>query len=138
KAGDFSLNGHQTGSKARSAARSRRVLAGVALLWLAALGVVGGIAAWYLWPRPTPVQVTTMPPRPAAWPSTLDLGMSSGPDGAAEMRSTAAFGFRYQYLAGGVNTGNGWATWNPDGSFVTSYVRDSSEHGMATVFTYYM
>ena len=32
------------------------------------------------------------------------------------------FGFRYQYLAGGVNTGNGWATWNTNGQFVT-YVR---------------
>ena len=30
-----------------------------------------------------------------------------------------AFEFRYQYLAGGVNTGNGWATWNTDGQFVT-------------------
>jgi len=34
----------------------------------------------------------------------------------------AAFGFRYQYLAGGVNTGNGWASWDKDGSFV-KYVK---------------
>ena len=26
---------------------------------------------------------------------------------------------RYQYLAGGVNTGHGWATWNPGGSFAS-------------------
>ena len=41
------------------------------------------------------------------------------------MRATAPYGFRYQYLAGGVNTGNGWATWNPDGAFATYYIRES-------------
>jgi hypothetical protein len=37
--------------------------------------------------------------------------MSDGPGGAAAMRAVAPFAFRYQYLAGGVNTGSGWATW---------------------------
>jgi hypothetical protein len=114
------------------------MVAGVGLLWLAALGVVAGVAVWLLWPHPTPAQVKTMPPLPRSWPTTLQLGMSSGPDEAAQMQSTAAFGFRYQYLAGGVNTGNGWASWNKDGSFVTDYARDSNQHGMLPVFTYYM
>ena len=47
--------------------------------------------------------------------------MADSPGGASALRRTAPFGFRYQYLAGGVNTGQGWATWNPDGSFVTLY-----------------
>src|SRR5262249_6949254 len=111
---------------ARPAARRRLLLAGLGLLWLAAIVAVVGVAAWLLWPHPTPAQVTTMPPLPRGWPTTLQLGMFSGPDEARQMQATAAFGFRYQYLAGGVNTGNGWAAWNPDGSFVTSYVRDSS------------
>ena len=43
-----------------------------------------------------------------------------------------------QYLAGGVNTGSGWATWNPDGSFASMYVQDSWAHGVVPVLTYYM
>jgi hypothetical protein len=48
------------------------------------------------------------------------------------------FGFRYQYLTGGVNTGKGWATWNENGSFVTRYIRDSVAHKVIPVFPYYM
>ena len=33
--------------------------------------------------------------------------------GAPALRPGVPVGFRYQYLSGGVNTGNGWATWNP-------------------------
>ena len=53
------------------------------------------------------------------------------------MRAVAPYGFRYQYLAGGVNTGNGWATWNSDGQFVTYYIQDSVANGIVPVFTYY-
>jgi hypothetical protein len=49
-------------------------------------------------------------PLPAGWPAQLELGVSDGPGGAAAMMATAPFRFRYQYLAGGVNTGSGWAT----------------------------
>jgi hypothetical protein len=44
---------------------------------------------------------------------------------------------RYQYLAGGVNTGAGWATWNPDGTFVTRYVDESIAAPVIPVLTYY-
>jgi hypothetical protein len=37
-----------------------------------------------------------------------------------------------------VNTGQGWATWNPDGSFASMYVQDSWSHGTIPVLTYYM
>jgi hypothetical protein len=53
------------------------------------------------------------------------------------MQATAPFGFRYQYLAGGVNTGKGWATWNPDGTFVTAYIQESVARGIIPVFSYY-
>src|SRR4051812_35011348 len=62
-----------------------------------------------------PAYAVGLPPLPNQWPATLQLGMSSSPGDAAKMKSTAPFGFRYQYLAGGVNTGSGWATWNPSG-----------------------
>ena len=54
------------------------------------------------------------------------------------MRSTAPFAFRYQYLAGGVNTGNGWATWNTNGDFARFYIQDSAASGIIPVFTYDM
>jgi hypothetical protein len=78
-----------------------------------------------------------LPAAPAGWPSTLQLGMMDGPGGGAALRATAPFGFRSQYLAGGANTGNGWATWNPNGDFVTYYIQDSARHGMLPVFDYY-
>ena len=64
--------------------------------------------------------------------------MTDEPDGAAALRAAAPFGFRYQYLSGGVNTGQGWSTWNPGGSFASMYVRDSWSHGITPVFSYYM
>jgi len=79
-----------------------------------------------------------LPPLPAAWPHTLQLGLTDSPGGAAALRKAAPFGFRYQYLAGGVNTGQGWSTWNPNGTFASMYVADSWSHGEIPVLTYYM
>ncbi len=74
---------------------------------------------------------------PPGWPSTLQLGVADSPGGAAAVKAKTNFGFRYQYLAGGVNTGNGWATWNANGDFVRYYVQDSVANGITPVFTYY-
>ena len=79
-----------------------------------------------------------LPPLPHGWPETLQIGLSDPPGGAAALRASAPFGFRYQYLAGGVNTGHGWATWNPDGTFASMYVQDSWAHKTVPVLTYYM
>ena len=80
----------------------------------------------------------TLPNPPAAWPfTTLQLGFADSPDGASALAKTG-MKMRYQYLAGGVNTGGGWATWNTNGAFVTSYVQDSVAHGVLPVFPYYM
>jgi hypothetical protein len=78
-----------------------------------------------------------LPPLPHGWPKTLQLGLTDSPGGAAALRKSASFGFRYQYLAGGVNTGQGWSTWNPDGSFASVYVQESWSHGETPVLTYY-
>jgi hypothetical protein len=77
-------------------------------------------------------------PLPAAWPKQMELGMADAPGGAATMKSTAPFAFRYQYLAGGANTGGGWATWNTNGDFAKFYIQDSMANGIIPVFTYYM
>ena len=79
-----------------------------------------------------------LPPLPTHWPRTLQIGLADSPGGAAALRRAAPFGFRYQYLAGGVNTGQGWSTWNPDGAFASMYVQDSWVHNVIPVLTYYM
>lgn len=79
-----------------------------------------------------------LPPLPHGWPTTLQLGLTDSPGGAAALRAKAPFGFRYQYLAGGVNTGQGWSTWNPNGTFASMYVQDSWSHHVIPVLTYYM
>jgi hypothetical protein len=72
----------------------------------------------------------------AALTATLALGLASQPGTAAHVRADHAT-WRYQYLAGGVNTNNGWSHWNPDGTFVSRYVRESRVHGVTPVLTYY-
>ena len=74
---------------------------------------------------------------PATAHARLELGLGNSPGGAAAMRHAAPFGYRYQYLAGGVNTGRGWATWNPRGTFVTRYIDESVKAHITPVFTYY-
>jgi hypothetical protein len=73
----------------------------------------------------------------AGWPHHLALGVSDSPGDAQALRAHARVDMRYQYLAGGVNTGHGWATWNLNGSFVTRYVDESFAAHIIPVFTYY-
>ncbi len=82
-------------------------------------------------------RTSSLPPLPAGWPHTLQLGLADAPGGAAALRRAAPFRFRYQYLAGGANTGQGWSTWNENGSFVTRYDAESWANGQIPVFSYY-
>ena len=92
---------------------------------------------WYVTVPGAP-PVGSLPPLPARWPShSLEIGMADGPNTAAAMLATAPFGFRYQYLAGGVNTGQGWTTWDSGARFPTYYIQDSARNGIAPVFSYY-
>jgi hypothetical protein len=102
---------------------------------LLSLVIVGAFVAIVAAPATgAPTAVAT----PPGWPAVLQLGMSSAPGDAATMKATAPFTMRSQYLAGGVNTGSGWATWNPNGTFVTNYAQESQAQGMRSVFDYYM
>jgi hypothetical protein len=76
-------------------------------------------------------------PVPAGWPHHLAVGAADSPGDAHALRAHSGADMRYQYLAGGVNTGHGWATWNPDGSFVSMYVRESIAAHTIPVLTYY-
>jgi hypothetical protein len=93
------------------------------------------------WEPPGPAgegEPRELPPVPPDWPGVVELGMSNGLGEIGTMLDTAPFGLRYQYLAGGVNTGDGWAEWTPDGSFVTNYAAESTREGVISVFSYYM
>jgi hypothetical protein len=94
---------------------------------------VVGLAAILLLAGSAHAATTKLPPLPARWPHTLQIGLSESPG-----KVWQPLGFRYQYLAGGVNTGQGWSTWNPDGTFVTRYEQESWAAHQIPVFTYYM
>ncbi len=75
---------------------------------------------------------------PSASAANLQLGAADQPGGAEALKREARVAMRYQYLAGGVDTGNGWATWNEDATFVSRYVTESRRAGVLPVLTYYM
>lgn len=112
----------------------------LALLLIAALMPSLGIEPFA--PVPAAHAQAGLPALPDGWPTTLPLGRTDGPGGAAAMKAKAPFGFRYQYLSAGVNTGYGWQYWQganeAPGMFVTRYVDESVAQGITPVFTYYM
>ncbi len=84
-----------------------------------------------------PAAAPHLPPLPSKWPATLQLGLANPPGEAVALARTTGIGLRAQYLSGGANTGKGWATWNPRGTFVSRYVRESIDSGTTPVFTLY-
>jgi hypothetical protein len=74
---------------------------------------------------------------PLGWPHHLVLGAADSPGDAHRLQQRTHLDARYQYLAGGANTGHGWATWNPGGTFASMYVRDSIRAHVLPVLTYY-
>jgi hypothetical protein len=120
--------------------RGRPARAGLARLSaafaaLAALAAPGGPAA---------AQGGTVP---TGVPSTFMFGLAAHPtDGQVGptfdnitwlKNSGTRWDACYQYLAGGVNTGSGWATWNSDGYFATKYLEEADAAGYLPVLTYY-
>ena len=80
---------------------------------------------------------------PGALPSHFSFGIMDSPGGTGYlngMRTSngTSWDYRYQYLAGGVNTNQGWETWNtPAGAFATYYMQDSGSSGYIPTFVYY-
>src|SRR5690348_10407695 len=48
---------------------------------------------------PAEAAPAALPSLPPGWPGTLQVGLADAPGGAAAMKATAPYGFRYQYLA---------------------------------------
>jgi len=76
-------------------------------------------------------------PIPLGWPNHFALGVADSPGDAQQLVRHAPLDLRYQYLAGGVNTGTGWATWNANGTFASMYVDESVAAHAIPVLTYY-
>ncbi len=99
-------------------------------------GVVGGTSQ-------TGGSPQTLPAVPAAMPTHFAFGVASGLGGVGllnDMRghNGTAWDYRYQYLAGGVNTGQDWETWNsPTGQFASYYIDESASNGYTPAFVYY-
>jgi hypothetical protein len=74
-------------------------------------------------PPPSPPPRPTTPPNaiPSGLPTRLGIGLAASPNDlspAGWVASTGVpFDYAYQYLAGGVNTGQGWQTWNTAAQF---------------------
>jgi hypothetical protein len=85
----------------------------------------------------------TPPPKQPGGINHFAFGVDNAPGNVQymnDMRSKngAAFDYRYQYLAGGVNTGNGWETWNsPAGQFATYYIQESANNKYIPALVYY-
>ncbi|MBI3857768.1 MAG: hypothetical protein HY293_18965, partial [Planctomycetes bacterium] len=74
---------------------------------------------------------------PAGLPAHVAVGLGNF-DLTWPNASGVPWGYRYQYLSGGVNTGSGWSTWNaPAGEFALLYMNASFGAGMIPVFDYY-
>jgi hypothetical protein len=70
-------------------------------------------------------------------PSHFSFGLAASPGDTWMPQSGIPWDFRFQYLAGGVNTGKGWETWNPNGTFASNYAQEAAQHGYIPMFPYY-
>ncbi len=84
---------------------------------------------------PTPAALAQ--PAPNGLPNHFAFGVSAGQGDRWPTDSGIAWDYRYQYLAGGVNTGQGWETWNQSGTFVLNYAKESDQQGYIPMFPYY-
>jgi len=76
-------------------------------------------------------------------PRYFSFGISNSPGAVSALddqrsQNGTAFAFRYQYLTGGVNTSQGWETWNqPAGQFATYYMQESAQHSYTPALVFF-
>jgi hypothetical protein len=85
------------------------------------------------------LQLATAPAAalPSQLPSHFAFGVSAGEGDTWMPQTGIPWDYRMQYLAGGVNTGSGWETWNANGTFALNYAKESAQHGFIPLFPYY-
>jgi hypothetical protein len=95
-------------------------------------------------PPPTTAAPPLAPPRhpPAGLPQHFAVGLAAAPPDVAAngwvAQAAVPFDYTYTYLAGGVNTGTGWATWNSNAMYPLYYAQSAHARGAVPVFPYYM
>src|SRR5947208_1176592 len=62
---------------------------------------------------------------PSGLPTHFSFGASASPGDTWMPQTGIPWDYRMQYLAGGVNTGSGWETWHPNGTFALNYANES-------------
>jgi hypothetical protein len=77
-------------------------------------------------------------PAQAGPPAHFGLGVSAEPNDTWIAQSGVPWDYQYQYLAGGVNTGSGWRTWNENAQFPLWYAQGAARNHTTPVLTYYM
>jgi hypothetical protein len=92
-------------------------------------------------PPVMPAPVTPPGAVPTGLPGRFGIGLSAAPGDLAPSGWIAGtgvpFDYAYQYLAGGVNTGQGWTTWNSAAQFPLFYAHDAQARHAIPVFSYY-
>ncbi len=92
-------------------------------------------------PPPLPPAPATLPAKPAALPDYFSLGVTAGSGNNGILgwmpNSGVNWDYAYQYLTGGVNTGEGWATWGGNPYWALDYAKAADQRGYMSVFTYY-
>lgn len=85
----------------------------------------------------SPAQSAVAQSIPSGLPTHFGFGLEAGQGDTWLPQSGIPWDYRYQYLAGGVNTQHGWETWNPNGTFALNYAAESDELGYIPMFPYY-
>src|SRR5438093_2896133 len=100
---------------------------------------IGGLLLSAISLAPSAPVSTQINSRPLIPSTRLEFGIASQPSDLSWMASSGVpWKYRYTYLAGGVNTGNGWETWNsPAGAYATYYMDASNADGYLPVLPYY-
>ena len=125
--------------------REAQVVAATLVVVAIALGMTAGTS-----PAGASGGLQTMPrvvsgralPVPTGLPGHFGFGVAAGPgsDGVTGWMpgSGVPWDYAYTYLAGGVNTGLGWQTWNANAQYPLWYAQASTAHGYIPTMPYYM
>src|SRR5215471_10220312 len=111
-------------------------------MWRSLLGGVTALVIALAVAQPTPsMQTPTAHALPSGLPTHFSFGLGAGADNNGIYGYMPQMGipwdYAMQYLVGGVNTGQGWETWNSNGTFASNYAAGSAQHGFTPAFPYY-
>src|SRR5579859_588600 len=110
--------------------------------WRSVLGGVAALAVAVAIAQPVQfLQPSVADALPAGLPTHFSFGLGAGADNNGIYGYMPQMGipwdYAMQYLVGGVNTGQGWETWNSNGTFASNYASGAASFGATPVFPYY-